>query len=414
MKRKIIVALKWTVIVMIALGLIYIVLLVGSVRSLRHAYAELAAQGRPMKASEIIPPEVSPEENAAPLYQAAVQQLKTEPAGTTEALRLLELAAQKPRCRYDLDYAMGPNISTSLPKRFEGLRSLSRMTKERARAQAEEGDVKGAWHTVATGLKLADAVREEPLVMSQMIRMAQFNQCVDAIDTIAWQAPPPPEETKIIRNLLKSFDDPKPFVRALDGERLLYGETFFSAEGRKRMREFSKNGEDAGGEYVTLFGVHMNPIVNAWYAVYLRLLRRLAEIASQPYAPPDQDVARMIQEIPWYGVVARIAGEQHNNSRKFILQSVAMARVTRAGLAALQYRQMKGAYPKSLEDLGDINEYNDPFVNAPLRYRSDGKGFIIYSVGADQQDNNGSSNKGANRLDKDVVWRHEDWLLGPK
>ena len=83
MKRKTAVALKWIALVILALGIVHAVLLGLSARSLRRAYADLEAAGRPMSANEIIPPPLSFSENAASLYEAAVLQLKARASGDT-------------------------------------------------------------------------------------------------------------------------------------------------------------------------------------------------------------------------------------------------------------------------------------------------------------------------------------------
>jgi hypothetical protein len=61
-------------------------------------------------------------------------------------------------------------------------------------------------------------------------------------------------------------------------------------------------------------------------------------------------------------------------------------------LAVERYRLAHGALPSSLEDL--VAEYlghvpGDPFTGEKLRYEKLGKGFVVYSVGADGRDDGG-------------------------
>jgi hypothetical protein len=63
-------------------------------------------------------------------------------------------------------------------------------------------------------------------------------------------------------------------------------------------------------------------------------------------------------------------------------------RMLKASVKILQTRNETGAFPKSLPtDLGPARI--DPFDGMPLRYRPKGKGFMIYSVGKDREDNGG-------------------------
>src|SRR5262249_32409537 len=61
-------------------------------------------------------------------------------------------------------------------------------------------------------------------------------------------------------------------------------------------------------------------------------------------------------------------------------------------LAVERYRQVHGHWPKSLADL--VPDYLakvpvDPYEAAPLRFRPFAEGVMVYSIGADRQDNGG-------------------------
>jgi hypothetical protein len=99
-------------------------------------------------------------------------------------------------------------------------------------------------------------------------------------------------------------------------------------------------------------------------------------------------------------------------------------RLTRAGLALLQYKEAHGAFPKTLDALG-LEGLTDPFTDEPLHYRPEGdpkrdpsrlgtqgQGFVVYCVGQDRKDNDGtaqpekrSSDPRAKALAYDEVWR---------
>ena len=85
---------------------------------------------------------------------------------------------------------------------------------------------------------------------------------------------------------------------------------------------------------------------------------------------------------------------------------IAELRITRTGLALLQYKQSRDAFPDKLEAL-KLQNINDPFVDEPLRYKAQEQGFILYSVGPDQKDNNGSPKQKKQKDDWDIVWSYD-------
>ena len=88
-----------------------------------------------------------------------------------------------------------------------------------------------------------------------------------------------------------------------------------------------------------------------------------------------------------------------------------MVHVSRGGLALLQYRKAHGAFPESLDVLG-LENLTDPYVDKPLHYRTEAEGFIVYSVGEDQEDNGGTPRRPLDTSGRrpkvpeyDLLWR---------
>lgn len=76
-------------------------------------------------------------------------------------------------------------------------------------------------------------------------------------------------------------------------------------------------------------------------------------------------------------------------------------RMTRTTLALYLYHMDTEMYPATMDDL--IPKYLegpqiDPYDGKPLKYRQDGAGYALYSVGEDRVDNGGSESQ-------DVMWR---------
>ena len=72
--------------------------------------------------------------------------------------------------------------------------------------------------------------------------------------------------------------------------------------------------------------------------------------------------------------------------------------LTRVALALLDYKLAHREYPEALAALaapgGLLKEVpNDGFADAPLKYRREGAGYVLYSVGKDEKDDGGDEKK---------------------
>lgn len=447
MKQRMVNVVKWASGIFIVLGALYGVLYLAASGVLRRAYAALEADGRPMKAEQIIPAQIPDTDNAALICNAVVLQLQSEvpisfgsaPTGqgaasnllcqvsdlaakmisdspdveateqfrqlartkaVTDALFALERAAAKPNCRYDIDYTKGVEI---LLPHLAPARQLTRMLCAMARLQAGDGNVAGAWRTQLTSLRLANGLKGEPVLISQLVRAAQLNLIVQSIQAIAVTLPSDAQYAEI-QELLKESEGVAPLVRAIDGDRLLFAEWAYSlprAEFGRRVIEF-----EGGRQRYVLLGALYSPFMPADHAAYLRIMDAYARNAAASYALGDTRLAdTLVSTIPWYGVMTRTLAPALGRLKVRYLTMVARARLTRAGLAVLRHRRATGAYPTDLKGVGP-DDAVDPFSEQPLRYRALPAGFVLYSVGENQIDDNGTESKedGAG----DIVWRHTD------
>ncbi len=76
--------------------------------------------------------------------------------------------------------------------------------------------------------------------------------------------------------------------------------------------------------------------------------------------------------------VARHAGRQ-----------TVLARVLRTVVAIELYRRLEQTLPDDLADLNDRARVADPLTASPLKYRREQDGYVVYSIGANGQDDGG-------------------------
>ncbi|UCG58751.1 MAG: hypothetical protein JSU70_04400 [Phycisphaerales bacterium] len=430
------------VVVIVGLSGAYAFSLSRSVAKLRAAQAALEADGRPINAAEMIPPEVPDEQNAALFYERAAAALKRQhtprktlleylsdlsrfafrdspdPERRAELERLIkqdlvvraladiEQGTQRPACRFNRDYRGG--LLADLPMSKDA-RGLVRILAARAGLEAEGGDPHKAWETVQTQLRLADAFRDEPTCDSQLTRVIMTNYSCRIIQELCEDALPDEDGCRKIDSILKGLDGVEPLVRAVDAERLLKGEWLFSLPRDEMYEALSQSPwvGDEGPEILRRLAfrfIVFRPRLLADHAAYLQRMRKGTQLLQGPYVPRGTEGYEEIWNVPGHYLLTHDLSPMLEFMTRFYCKAMTRLRLTRAGLGLLQYRRTHGAYPATLDALG-LEGLNDPFTNESLRYRNEGESFLVYGVDEDCKDNGGTEKESREDKEFDILWR---------
>jgi hypothetical protein len=298
--------------------------------------------------------------------------------------------------------------------------NLGIVLRDRAQFEIDAGNKDRAWDLICTQLKFADSLRGVPAPWTQRLRQLRIASACRTMQELCETAPPDRERFQALEDLLKQLDDVKPFVRALDAERLLVGERFFSLP-RDELSKFlwkEMGGDNGGGLPLPLMKamhrlafsiIAFKPRLVADHAAYLRQMAKRVQLLQGPYCSPQE--GRQFLNLSGWNALSALLGFSGGYERHDFSEFAAALRMTRAGLALLQYKEAHGAFPKTLDALG-LEGLTDPFTDEPLHYRPEGQGFVVYSVGQDRKDNDGtaqpekrSSDPRAKALAYDEVWR---------
>jgi hypothetical protein len=438
MKKRTVKILKGIAIAIVVFGLIYAIAVSVSSAKLRQAYADLKKDGRPMEPADVIPPKVPDTENAALLYESAALLLKAQPAPdenllgylgdisdkfikesldpdkldefkqligqdvVTQALSIIAQGTQRDSCRYKLNY--GDGLNTLLPHISE-LRNLARILCAKAYLEAKTGNQDTAWDMVITQLKFADALRTEPVLISKLVRIQMIRLSCDTIKKLCEIAPPNTQQASDIRSLLKDFDDIRPLIRSIDAERLLIGEWVFNLtkdEMYKTNLQYCNENDTGLLPKLIIFGITFKPLFLADHAAYLRFMHDGTRFLERPYSPEQGKVMEQGVQKKRY-IVTRILTPAIFRLKEIHCQMIAQLRIVQAGLALLQHKQTEDTFPATLDAL-KLQNINDPFSDGLLLYKTEEQGFVLYSVGPDQKDNDGSPRQKKQEKDWDIVW----------
>jgi len=428
-------------VVIVLLGVFYAIAVGISAGKVRRAYAALEEAGRPMRTEEVIPPAVPETENAALLYESAYLLLKAQPCGEgnllgrlgnwkkskrdtpdpnepAETRRLLELdvvdqavsmvrqGSLRAACRFERQYEAG--LEMVMPDLLD-IKGLFRILRDKAFLAAETGNTEEAWDLLETQLRFANALRQEPDLVSQMVRIGMIGGSCATAQELCETALPDEQCQERIEELLIGYDDVSSFAGAVDGERLLYGEWVFGLSRDELYRvtqQWSSSYIPEIFHRVRFYRMTFKPTFLADHAAYLRVMLEAAQQFERPYVPEEVIAAEMeIFKVQKRHRLTGFFAPATIRVKEIYLRAAAQMRITRAGLALLRYRETNGAFPDTLDALG-LEGLADPFVEpSELLYRKTPDGFVVYSVGADQKDNDGSPRQPKGEADYDIVWR---------
>jgi len=442
MRKRTVKILKIIAVILVVLSLIYAIAVGVSSAKLRKAYAALEKEGRPMKQADIIPPDVPDAENAALLYESAILLLKAQPAPdgnllehlgglcnefikesiepdklaelrqlieqdtVTQALSIIEDGTRRRSCRFEHDYNAGFNM---LMPNLSSMRNIIRIIGVKSCLQAEAGRSDDAWQLAQTQLRFADAMRNEPILISFLVRLASINTSCQTIHKICQVAPPDAEQYNIIENLLLDYEDRTQLVLVINGERLLGGEWAFNLlrNGSAKDLPVSTGTESELTQMLMSLYSALKPLSLADQAAYMRIMAEYTRFVQQPYSPNDtRNIDRKVEQMQGrLHIVTSMLVPAIGHVKERYWEIIAQMRITRAGLALLQERKAQDVFPQTLEKL-QLENLDDPFSTETLRYKSQGQGFILYSIGPDEKDNAGSPRQKKQKKDWDIVWSY--------
>lgn len=439
MRKRMVRILTAVAMVVVVLGIVYAVAAAVSAAKLRQAYAALGKAGRPTEIAQVIPPNVPDANNAALLYQSAALLLKAQPApekdllaylgnlaGSSsdnpldpeehvelesllrqdvigQALSILAQGTQRPSCRFDNDYSAGISIPLS---HLAEQRALARIVGAKALLHAKDGQADEAWDTALIQLKFADALRSEPIIVSQLVRGAQISLACTTIQRLCETSVPSEQRLRDLQELLGGYDDIAPLIMATDGERLLFGEHTFGLPGKELRSTLDEEDMPDIISRLLFLRVSFRPLFLADHAAYLRLMQDCTNRLSEPYDPNEARAfdGELFDTYKRH-VLTRTLVPALGRVKEVYLRSIAQVRITKTGLMLLQYRDARGGFPETLGMLSP-EVVRDPFSQGSLLYKREGASFDLYSVGPDQKDNGGLAMRPKQKTDYDIVWRY--------
>lgn len=315
-----------------------------------------------------------------------------------DALQFFALGENYEQSRYPVNLALG--FETVLPH-LPRVKSASLLVELSAILHAEANDGKQAANHVLMALALARSLEAEPALLSQSVRAANVTTAVAALEQTANRAALPRES---LNELAKAFQKMEAydargegFNRAMAAERA----TWLAMLGtpQKLLEALTLPGADIPAEQRNQIAARLQKADNLkdeqqYFEKSFQQLMAIRKKAFPDRLKADNLIRQRVTEAAHKPLVVMglllpgLAGPTAKEA-----ECLAHLRLGLTAVALEQFRAVHGnRYPAALSEL--TPDYVtatpvDPFNGQPLRYRMNGGGYVLYSIGCNLKDDSG-------------------------
>lgn len=223
----------------------------------------------------------------APLDPEMNRTLRNYLTANERTLALLHRAAQLTRGRYPVDLSEG--TETRLPHLVE-IKRLARLLRAEVIQESHTDDLEGAVRSLDAGMALASSLRDEPLLISNLVRMFCVMQALDGMERVASEHQMTERELVLLANRLEEAeaDGLRGLFRGLVGDRVMGMTSFESPFSETRRIRGSVSFPDVGSGASEMLAVHAyraSGVRERDLTIYLETMNGFIQSVREPF--PD-------------------------------------------------------------------------------------------------------------------------------
>jgi hypothetical protein len=319
-----------------------------------------------------------------PLDEATKNLIARHISDNQQTLKLLHKGAAAEHFRYPVDLSAG--FHALLPG-LSDIREAAMLLKVEAVLHAENGEPKLATESVISGLGLARSLAKEPVLISQLVRIACQALAVSILEQVVNRTELTDQQLADLSRCMANAENLSDISVAFVGERCM-GISFFTEP------------ESFVG------GVQTPPSPSFWlyratgladkstllYLDFMDDYVRLFQLPPHEREKEADAIEAKVEATPKIYILLHTFMPALGRVTTLDVRGIAQLRTGRVGLAIQRYRLATGMLPDALADL--VPTYldavpKDPFDGNDLRYKKLDTGFVVYSIGEDRSDDGG-------------------------
>lgn len=318
-----------------------------------------------------------------PLDEEMIERIEAFLTQHADMLALLEDAARIEGSRFPGDYKQG--IDLLLPH-LGHMRRGARILKVQSIYDLHLGEHDRAIDRCITILAMSRAFESEPILITGLVNISIQMLAYEQIELLIATGRVSDAKLQELARAIEPIDMDRTVLRMMIGERCFGHAAFNDAGSFAGWSPFGGRFGRAG-----LAAYRTAGLMDIDHSCYLDIMQAHIDYAEHPMWPVptalDED-----ESIPRICIMSQQLLPALSSAYKAFFKCEARRRTILTAIAAERYRQQHGSLPAQLNDL--VPDYldavpEDPFTRDPLRYRVEDTGAIIYSLGADNTDNDG-------------------------
>ncbi len=324
------------------------------------------------------------------------------------AMLLIQDTGQKPCFKYNEDWnkygleMLGPRAIKAIQAfRLYGLDAVIKAGKGRLTEALEQSRI---------GMQFSRKYLDEPLLINTLVAFAQMRAQILFLNKIADGKEIATETLLDILIELNTEFWRKGLVRSFEVEKILSLET----RTRWLRGEYNITGVDVSFWDKIYYWI-FRPVLKSDIVWSLDQFSEMEKVAELPYNQTYETRERLIkkqEDIPWLYKWSDFLVPYLETVMFKEARLEADLNAARIGIGCKIYQNREGRFPEKISDLvPDIlpEEPLDPFTGKPYIYRLQDDGFIVYSLGSNQKDDNGRGTLEITSIvmekDDDIAWR---------
>ena len=287
---------------------------------------------------------------------------------------------------YELDYSKG--YAMELPH-LATLRYCVRLLAADAALQAFGGNYGEAVEDLLTGMKLADSLTHEPILISQLVRLALDRIVYSTVEQAIRGEDLTPDLSRNLMQCASRASGGEAFANSFSGDGL-FGLGAFDGirAGDPELGGFKQETQSTMESIlIRAYGsTFARPLLNMDEASYAGLVGRMGDVARLPFyeaQPLLDEIKRDIDDLPRTRWLSRQLLPTLPRTVEAQALHEAQLGLMRVGLAVEQYHAQNGTYPPTLDEVAPVLGGAvplDPFTGKPLAYQPSGGSFMLYSA----------------------------------